>query len=166
MRELTTDRWFTAIAALSFALALAGCGGGDRVPPAETAVTEEAEAAFDPCSFLSSEELVEIVGNPLLAGSTANEPGQCHWNSQAPEDVSVVLSVQPAGAPGAAEPCAEVATSASEEFEAESWQFQALPVGAIAVLEVCDGGNWLSVTLAGDRGDDDLRSAATARGRE
>jgi hypothetical protein len=138
-------------------------GGGE---PATASVATSSRTA-DACALLTASAIQAAVGNAVLAGRPSAGPEVCNWDTDRPEDVSVLLTVRLAGSDRERVLCEAVRSNASGATgiagvgDAATWTFSR--VGTMfnsGDLETCSRRGFVGVSVNGAKDEGALRRAA------
>lgn len=156
------------VLALSFAC---GGGGGESTPPAEEPTPAEPaeETTADTCAAIPQSEIEQAVGNAVLPGQPYAGPEVCQWDTENPDQVSVLLTIRAKGSIREETLCAGLRQSGGEGEpvsglgEVAFWKFSA--VGTMfnsGDLEACGPRGFVSISLNGKADEPKLKEAAVA----
>ena len=165
---------------LAVVLLLAACGGNGEestTPDGGTQAATQTPAAtpnpsvseIDACALLSQAEIAEAVGNPVLAGEEYAGPEVCRWDTEQPEQVSVLLTVRPAGSTREQVLCGDLRSSGgsgeplSGLGDVAVWKFESV-VSSFndGEIETCGPKAYVDLSLSGQRDESVLKEAALA----
>jgi hypothetical protein len=144
-------------------------GGRSSAPAEEPEAAPAAETTADACAALSQSEIEQAVGNPVLPGEPDAGPEVCKWDTENPDQVSVLLMIRPKGSVREETLCAELRQSGGEGErltglgDVAVWKFSA--VGTMfnsGDLEACGPRGFVSISLNGKADESKLKEAAVA----
>ena len=160
------------VAWLVLALSLAcGGGGGESTPPAEepAAAKPAEETTADTCAAIPQSEIEQAVGNAVLPGQPYAGPEVCQWDTESPDQVSVLLTIRAKGSLREETLCAGLRESGGDGEpisglgDVAFWKFSA--VGTMfnsGDLEACGPRGFVSISLNGKADEAKLKGAAVA----
>jgi hypothetical protein len=156
--------------AVAVAVAAAACGGsapatgtGETAAPAAATSSRTA----DTCALLTAAAIQAAVGNAVLDGKPSAGPEVCHWDTDRPEDVSVLLTVRLKDSDRERVLCEAVRRGAAGTTgitgvgDAATWTFSR--VGTMfnsGDLEACSVRGFVGLSLNGAKDEAALRRAA------
>lgn len=111
------------------------------------------------------------VGNPVQAGEPYAGPEVCKWDTDDPDQVSVLLTVRPAGSIRAPILCDEVQKGNSGTpmpglGDGSGWKYsRTAGLFDSGDLEVCGGGHFVALSLNGQLDEPAMKEAAVALAR-
>lgn len=153
----------------------AACGGSSSGPDEPAAGQQAAPASqsrtADACRLLSPAEIAAAVGNAVNAGQPEAGPEVCDWDTDKPDDVSVLLTVRLKDSDRERVLCEDVrkAASAGTGFpgigEAATWKFTSMGFFNSGDLEICDSRGFVGLSLNGKADADRLQAAAVTLAR-
>jgi len=145
--------------------------GGSPQAQATTAPGQQGSRTIDACTLLSQAEIAAIVGNPVNAGEQYAGPEVCRWDTEKPEEVSVLLTVRAPGSVREQVLCADLrgdkgsAAPLSGLGDVAYWQFSSVvSIFNSGDLETCGPKGFLS--LNGQRGEPALKEATLTIARK
>ena len=157
---------------LSAVLSLACRGAGSESSKAQNAGSESgspsaSSQSSDACAVFSKDDISAIVGNPVENGAAFAGPEVCKWNAE-PNNVSVLLTVRPAGTPREQVLCADLGKSSEGQrvvglADVAIWKFSnTMGLFNTGELETCSGKGYVGVTLNGKPDEPKLKQEAEA----
>jgi hypothetical protein len=167
-------------AALLSAVCLLGTSGCGEKPAASDApagagdsarVAQTTSGTADSCAMLTQAVIASAVGNAVQPGRPDAGPEVCKWDTENPDDVSVLLTVRLAGSLRAPILCEEVKKGNSGSpvpglGDASGWKYSStLGLFDSGDLEICASGHFVSLSLNGKRAEAAMKDAAAALAR-
>ncbi len=150
-------------------LAVAACGqssappeSGRESPPAAAPTTA---GTADACAMLSQSQLSQAVGNPVKAGEPFAGPEVCRWDTDDPDDVSVLLTVRLPGSVREQALCRNLRASGAkaagfeDAADVSTWKFSSMSLFNSGDLESCGPKGFVSLSLNGKRDEGQLKQA-------
>ena len=146
---------------------------GSPQAQATTAPGQQGSRTIDACALLSQAEIAAIVGNPVNAGEQYAGPEVCRWDTEKPEQVSVLLTVRAAGSVREQVLCPDLRAGKGSGAplsglgDVAYWEFSsALSLFNSGDLEMCGPKGFLSLSLNGQRAEPALKEATLAIARK
>lgn len=129
-------------------------------------------AGSDACSRLSAADVTAAVGNPVLPGQPDAGPNTCKYDTQNPEDVNVLLILNPPGSIREQVLCPELKKAAPlgdslpGVGDVATWKFSSMSLFNSGDLEACGKAGFVSLSLNGKRDEAALKAGATTLARK
>ncbi len=155
--------------AVLLSIALSGCGGSsdNGQSAGQEAARATATGPVDARALFSLGEIADIVGNPVLEGRVYAGPEVCQWNTEDPDDVSLLLTAHVAGSVysnvlcedlsaviDGGEPVTGVADKATYKYSGVAGMFDS------GDLAACGDKGFVSVSLNGKKDEAAMKEAA------
>jgi hypothetical protein len=159
---------------LCFSAALQACGGAtskDASGAGAAASTASGPKAVDACALLTQQDVAALVGNPVAQGQAFAGPEVCKWDAE-PNNVTLLLTVRPAGSTRETVLCPELQTSTEGQrldgvADVAVWKFSnTMGLFNSGDLETCSRKGYVSLSLNGQKDEPRLREAAVAIARK
>lgn len=186
MRRNTLGRrileWFArSLGVMCLAAMLASCGEDSSSQqiqrdvasaPPTAAAGGSPGGATNACALLTDTEVQEAVGNPVTPGAPFTGSADCEWETENPEDVSVLVIAHRTGSIRAPILCDDLRKKGApservEGWEVASWKFsKAAGLFYSGELECCGPKGFVSLQLNGRRDEPELKRAALTMARK
>ena len=165
MREMV---FLTVSLFVTIAVACGGSSSERSASPGEESAEPAAKTTGDACAALSQSEIERLVGNPVLEGEPYAGPEVCQWDTENPDQVSVLLTVRPKGSVREETLCSDLRQSGGDgerlsglgEIEVAVWKFSSGSLFNSGDLEACGPRGFVSISLNGKADEPKLKEAA------